>query len=120
MKNTSTHIDYIELPVANSTDLAHSQQFFSQVFGWTYTAWGDDYADTNASGIGSGLNADAAHRSTCPLPVIHVPDLDAALQAVLEAGGVLTRDVFAFPGGRRFHFREPGGNELAAWSEQQS
>ena len=113
-------IDFIELPVADAAALARSRQFFNHVFGWTYTAWGDDYADTGSSGIGSGLNADPEHRSSMPLAVVHVEHLEAARAAVLTAGGELTRDIFSFPGGRRFHFREPAGNELAVWSEHAS
>jgi len=119
-RSSDNCIDFIELPVADAAALRRSRQFFSDVFGWNYTAWGDDYADTGSSGIGSGLNADPEHRSAMPLAVIHVEDLEAACAAVLDAGGTLTRDIFSFPGGRRFHFREPAGNELAVWSEHAS
>ena len=67
--------------------------------------------------MGSGLNANSEHRTQAPLPVIHVGGLEASKAGVLTAGGTITREIFAFPGGRRFHFLDPAGNELAAWSE---
>ncbi|OQX19786.1 MAG: glyoxalase/bleomycin resistance/extradiol dioxygenase family protein [Desulfobulbaceae bacterium A2] len=113
-------IDFVEFPVRSLEDLAASKAFFAQVFDWPYQDWGDDYADTVHSGLASGLNADSAHRSEQPLVVVFVSDLPAARRRVLAAGGSITREIFAFPGGQRFHFREPGGNELAVWSECQA
>lgn len=63
----------------------------------------------------SGLNADTAHRGPTPLVVLHTVDLEQARQNVLAAGGVLAHDIFTFPGGHRFHFADPVGNELAVW-----
>ena len=63
----------------------------------------------------SGLNADTAHRGPTPLVVLHTVDREQARQNVLAAGGVLARDIFTFPGGHRFHFADPVGNELAVW-----
>ncbi len=104
-------IDFIELPAA---DIALTSTFYSRVFGWTLAAYGPDYACTTTGDVDLGLQGDAAEAPAAPLPVIRVDDLDAALQAVLAAGGRITRPVFAFPGGRRFHFADPAGNELAA------
>lgn len=114
--NDIHRIDYLELPVRDKEALHRSLRFFTEAFGWSYTAWGEDYADTTDSGLGSGLNADPEHRPRQPLPVIRSPDLEAAQAAVLHAGGRITREIFSFPGGRRFHFAEPSGNELAVWS----
>lgn len=108
-------IDYIELPAENIADLIKTKAFFETVFGWEYQQWGDDYADTKSSGVGSGINAESP--SKAPLPVIHVADIDAAYSKVKAAGGVITKEIFSFPGGKRFHFHDPAGNELAAWSE---
>ena len=63
----------------------------------------------------SGLNADTAHRGPTPLVVLHTVDREQARQNVLAAGGVLAHDIFTFPGGHRFHFADPVGNELAVW-----
>ncbi|MGN6521122.1 MAG: VOC family protein [Dokdonella sp.] len=72
---------------------------------------------TPSSGVGSGINADATHRPPHPLAVIHARDLEGTRSRVIAAGGEITREIFAFPGGRRFHFRDPAGNELAVWSK---
>ncbi|MBS0462803.1 MAG: VOC family protein [Proteobacteria bacterium] len=111
------HIDYVEFPLADAAAVAASKAFFGQAFGWTYQDWGDTYADTSGSGVGSGLNADREHRPQSPLVVVFTHDLDDTRAKVMAAGATITREIFAFPGGRRFHFREPGGNELAVWAE---
>lgn len=104
-------IDYVEF---QSADLERTQAFFAQAFGWTFVEYGDDYRDVRGAGIGGGIERGG---SEPPLPVVRSHDLEATLAAVREAGAEITRDIFEFPGGRRFHFREPGGNEMAAWSE---
>lgn len=111
------HIDYIEFPAQGREELGRARDFYSGVFGWKYQAWGDDYADTKDSGLGSGINADPAHRTARPLAVIYVSDLTAVLKKVRAAGGSVTKEIFSFPGGRRFHFVDPAGNELAVWSD---
>ena len=113
----NNRIDFIELPVNTKADLTRAKAFYSGVFGWSYQDWGDDYADSRDSGIGSGLNAEADHRSSAPLVVIYADGLEALRTKVVAAHGVIKRDIFAFPGGRRFHFKDPAGNELAAWSD---
>jgi predicted enzyme related to lactoylglutathione lyase len=102
---------FIELP---TRDIAASKAFYTTVFGWAMTAFGPTYACTMTGDVDVGLQADADEATAAPLPVIEVPDLEAALDAVLRAGGAITKPTFAFPGGRRFHFRDPSGNELAA------
>lgn len=109
----TARLNYVELPVKDS---AQSATFFERAFGWSMSAFGPSYAATTTGDVDIGLQADQAEASAAPLPVIAVDDLEAALAAVIAAGGTITRPVFAFPGGRRFHFREPGGCELAAWS----
>lgn len=104
-------IDYLEFP---STDGAQSRQFFANAFGWTFTDFGPSYTGINDAGIESGIDADT-QRAAAPLAIIRTSDLEQALLQVVGAGGTITRDPFDFPGGRRFHFREPGGNELAVW-----
>jgi len=105
---------YVELPVADSEA---SARFFEQAFGWSLTRFGPTYAGTMGQGTDLGLQGDGAEAPAAALPGIRVTDLDAALAAVEAAGGVVTKPVFAFPGGRRFHFREPGGNELSVFVE---
>ena len=108
-------IDLIEFPVKSAEQLKQTQAFFTQVFGWKYTDWGADYSDTTESGTSSGINADG--NSSMPLTVIYTEDLDKAKDLVVQNGGTIIVDTYSFPGGRRFHFTEPNGNELAVWSE---
>jgi predicted enzyme related to lactoylglutathione lyase len=68
-------------------------------------------------GLGAGLNADPEHRARSPLVIVYVTNLEHAWDRVPKAGGRVTRDIFSFPGGRRFHFTDPDGNELAIWSD---
>ena len=107
-------IDFIELP---SGDLGAAKLFYAKVFGWPLTDFGPTYAGTAGGDVDIGLQGDAKEAATHPLPVVHVKDLEAALAAVKAAGGTVVRPIFSFPGGRRFHFRDPNGNELAAWTE---
>lgn len=104
-------INYVELP---ARDIAASRAFYEAAFGWTLAEYGPSYAATTTGDVDLGLQGDASEAPAGPLPVIDVDDLEAALAAVEAAGGTITRPIFAFPGGRRFHFRDPGGNELAA------
>jgi predicted enzyme related to lactoylglutathione lyase len=108
---TGARINFVELP---SRDLAADKTFYEAVFGWTLTPFGPSYACTLSGDVDIGLQADAAEAARAPLAVIAVDDLEAALDQVRKAGGEITHPIFAFPGGRRFHFRDPSGNELAA------
>ncbi len=116
-ETTRGKFDFVELPAGSVDELEKARSFYSSVFGWDFKPWGDDYVDTKDGGLGCGINADAGHRPKSPLVVIFVRDLEVMLERVTQAGGTITKDIFAFPGGRRFHFRDPGGNELAVWSD---
>lgn len=111
---THLKIDYVEFA---SGDLAKSKAFFAKAFNWTFQDYGPDYAAMTNAGLDGGLQSDPEEAGALPLVILKADDLEGALQAVTGAGGVVTRPIFSFPGGRRFHFREPGGNELAVWSE---
>ena len=101
-------LNYLELPVG-ATDPAKA--FYSAAFAWRFTDYGPDYAATTSGDTDVGLDADTP--LTTLLPVIEVEDFEATLAAVEAAGGAVVQPIFAFPGGRRFHFRDPSGNELA-------
>jgi uncharacterized protein len=103
--------NFIELP---TRDIAASQGFFEKVFGMKMTAFGPTYACTLTGDVDVGLQADPEELTKAPLLVIEVKDLAATLAAVTSAGAPITKPIFSFPGGRRFHFRDPSGNELAA------
>ncbi len=115
MAEISATLAYVELPVADSEA---SAVFFETAFGWQLVRFAPTYAGTMGQGADLGLQGDAAEAPAAPLPGIRVDDLEAALVAVEAAGGAITRAIFAFPGGRRFQFREPGGNELAVFVEE--
>ena len=104
-------LNYVELPVG---DLEAARQFYEAAFGWSLTPFGPSYASTLTGDTDIGLQADRAEATAAPLPVIAVENLEQALAQVERAGGTVTRPIFGFPGGRRFQFRDPGGNELAA------
>jgi predicted enzyme related to lactoylglutathione lyase len=103
-------LNYVELPVR---DIAASKLFYESAFGWAMTQFGPTYAATLSGDTDVGLQGDAAEATKAPLPVIEVDDLEAALNAVVAAGGKIVRPIFAFPGGRRFQFLDPSGNEAA-------
>ena len=106
-------IDYIELPSATAHELTRA--FYSKAFGFSFTDFGPDYSATTTGDVDVGLNGQPQEALAAPLPVIRVDDLEAAFEAVTKAGGTIAKPIFAFPGGRRFHFIDPSGSELAAW-----
>lgn len=107
-------IDYLELP---GSDLPATKQFYGAAFGWRFVDYGPSYAAFEDAGLDGGFQGNAAIAPAQPLVVLYATDL-AAMQARVEAaGGVITVPIFAFPGGLRFHFRDPSGNELGVWSE---
>ena len=108
---TMARLNYVELPVS---DVPAHKAFYGAAFGWEFTDYGPDYAATTSGDTDLGLNGDVAQWTAQLLPVIEVDDLEATQARVEAAGGVLTLPIFAFPGGRRFHFRDPHGHELAA------
>lgn len=112
---TTGKIDYLEMPATGGTlDIVKS--FYANAFGWQFTGYGPTYAAFN-EGLDGGFQGDGQEAQAKPLPVLYAEDLDAALASVEQAGGKIVRSIFAFPGGRRFHFTDPAGNELAMWSE---
>lgn len=114
-KAAHNRIDFVEFPAPDREALRQAQEFYTRTFGWRYQKWGEDYIDTADSGVGSGLASDEP--TSAPLAVVYVVDLEHMREEVERNGGVIVRDIFSFPGGRRFHFKDPAGNELAAWSE---
>lgn len=105
-------LNYVELPAA---DLDSAVDFYEAAFGWTLARFGPTYAATTTGDTDIGLQGDSSEAPKAPLPVVQVDDIAAAAAAVEAAGGDIVRPIFSFPGGRRFHFRDPMGNELAVW-----
>lgn len=120
MTTTSQHshhaIDYIEITV---TDVASAKAFYAAAFGWAFTDYGPDYAGIQGHGREQGgLTKGTPSGRGGPLVVLFSKDLDATVKAVRAAGGRITTEPFTFPGGRRFHFTDPSGNELGVWAER--
>jgi predicted enzyme related to lactoylglutathione lyase len=110
-------IVYLELP---SNDVAACKQFYHSLFEWSFQDFGPDYAAFSDSGLDGGLNgaSPAEGRAKFPLAVIDTGDLEAMEKRIVAAGGSITLPIFAFPGGRRFHFTDPSGNELAVMQKE--
>jgi predicted enzyme related to lactoylglutathione lyase len=108
-------IDYIEITV---TDVAAAKRFYGGAFGWRFTDYGPHYAGIVGEGREQGglAKGDRVERGG-PLVVLFSTDLDATVAAVRAAGGAIVKEPFGFPGGRRFHFSDPSGNELAVWAQ---
>ena len=116
MKETGK-INYIEMP---SRDLEATKRFFADAFGWSFIDYGPDYVAIENAGLDGGFfksdNVSTTHNGSV-LVVLYSTDLEATLESVKSSGGAIVQDIFSFPGGRRFHFTDPNGNEYAVWSE---
>ena len=111
-------IDYVEIP---ARDIAKARTFFTRLFGWKFEDYGPDYCSFHDGRLAGGFyRADvvASTDSGSPLIVFYKQDLAAASDKVAALGGSINRDIYSFPGGRRFHFIDPNGNEYAIWSEK--
>ena len=111
-------INYIELP---ARDLDPIQRFYEGAFGWTFTDYGPEYRAFNDGTTDGGFyKADLSSltKNGAVLVVLYAKDLEKTMNAVQGNGGKIIKDIFAFPGGRRFHFTDPNGNELAVWSDK--
>lgn len=105
-------IDYVELP---GGDLTATKAFYNTAFGWAFVDYGPTYAGFEEAGLDGGLAAPEAVTAEAPLVLLKADDLEGALARVEAAGGSITKPIFEFPGGRRFHFHDPAGNELGVW-----
>jgi predicted enzyme related to lactoylglutathione lyase len=117
-QHTHHAIDYVEFTVIN---MREAKRFYAEAFGWQFTDYGPEYAGIRkADGEAGGLRLGSEVSRGGPLVILYSADLTATLAAVQAAGGRITTEPFAFPGGRRFHFEDPSGNELAVWGEASS
>lgn len=111
----NNHINYIEL---YATDMETTKKFYSSVFGWKFTDYGETYSAFSSAGVDGGFEkADQVKRGG-PLVILYHAELEKAQEKVAEGGGKISKEIFSFPGGRRFHFYDPNGNELAIWSDK--
>ncbi|MAY02965.1 MAG: glyoxalase [Gammaproteobacteria bacterium] len=115
--NVHEKINYVEFA---SRDLGKTKTFFSDAFGWNFEDYGPEYSAFSDEGLDGGFfSADkaAATQNGSALIVFYSETLEETLQKVEQAGGTIIQDIYSFPGGRRFHFTEPAGNEFAVWSD---
>jgi uncharacterized protein len=115
IKPNDGQIDYIEFPAA---DVSKAKAFYQQAFGWKFTDYGPDYTSFEDGRITGGFTKEGKVAKGGPLVVLYANDLGAVEKKVRDAGGTIVKPAFSFPGGRRFHFADPSGNELAVWSEK--
>jgi predicted enzyme related to lactoylglutathione lyase len=106
-------IQYIEFL---SRDLQEAKGFYTEAFGWKFTDYGPDYTAFEGDAVDGGFTQGEPVRGSI-LVILYSADIEATKMKVEDAGGVIVKDIFSFPGGRRFQFTDPDGNELAVWSE---
>ncbi|MFC6197118.1 VOC family protein [Ponticaulis profundi] len=117
MSRAENSINYIELPM---TDPEPVIMFYETVFGWHFQRWGADYISFEGAGIDGGFNGQDKLPVSKPgtLVILYSKELEKKRDQIKAAGGKIIRDIYPFPGGRRFHFEDPAGNELGVWSEK--
>lgn len=108
-------IDYIEF---TAPDLAPIKKFYGEVFNWEFQDWGDEYSSFSDGRVDGGFARGETKRGHGPLVILYSTNLEEIQQKVRAVGGTIVKDTFSFPGGRRFHFADPAGNELAVWSDK--
>ena len=111
----NNHINYIELQANNLEDI---KTFYSTCFGWTFTDYGPDYVAFSDSGLQGGFEKTDKEVVNGALVILYHEKLEEIKNKIIESGGKITKDIFNFPGGKRFHFLDPSGNELAIWSDK--
>ena len=115
MELQNNTINYVEF---TASDLNAIKKFYSSSFGWTFTDYGPDYTAFSDSGLMGGFEKSELPPLKGALIVLYHDKLESIQQKVVDAGAEIVKPIFSFPGGRRFHFTDPGGNELAIWSDQ--
>lgn len=109
-------IDYVEF---NVTDIARSRAFYGEAFGWCFTDYGPDYCEFGDGRLTGGFTTLGPVRAGGPLVILYADDLEGAVARVEAAGGTILQQPYGFPGGRRFHFADPDGYELAVWTKSE-
>ena len=115
MSNPNTHINYVEF---RAHDLEQIKAFYHRAFGWSFTDYGPTYVAFSDSGLEGGFDKTDEPIVNGALVVLYHENLEQIEKSVVEAGGIISKAIFSFPGGRRFHFTDPSGNELAIWSDK--
>ncbi|MBV7297210.1 VOC family protein [Enterovibrio paralichthyis] len=116
--NQHQKLNYVEFP---ARDLLSTKSFFTQAFGWNFTDYGPDYTAFSDEGLDGGFFRSEQHSTTdsgSALLVFYSEHLEQTETNIRQSGGEIIKPIFPFPGGRRFHFTEPSGNEFAVWSDK--
>jgi predicted enzyme related to lactoylglutathione lyase len=113
-QDRNLQIDYVEFP---ATEIEATKRLYRAAFGWNFTDYGPNYTSFHDGRLGGGFTTSAKPVKGGPLVVLYAKDLEATQGKVADSGGEALIETFEFPGGRRFHFADPNGNELAVWSE---
>lgn len=108
-------VDYIEFL---STNIEETKRFYTDIFGWEFTDYGPEYTSFTDGRLAGGFSAASEVQAGGPLVVLYSTSLEQIAALITENGGKIVRETFEFPGGRRFHFADPSGNELAVWSDR--
>ena len=111
----NNHINYIEF---KAKDLEATKEFYNKAFNWNFTDYGPDYIAFSESGLDGGFERSSDEIVNGALIVLYHEDLPKVKDQVIQAKGIISKDIFSFPGGERFHFLDPSGNELAVWSDK--
>jgi len=114
MNINDNHINYVEF---KAKDLEKIKEFYTTSFDWTFTDYGPTYVAFSESGIQGGFEKTESEIINGALIILYHKNLELIKSKIIESGGEISKDIFSFPGGRRFHFIDPSGNELAAWSD---
>ncbi len=111
-------IDYVEFP---AKDMYKTKLFFAKAFEWQFEDYGQEYCAFSSSGLDGGFfksDQSCVTSQGSVLVVLYSEDLEATSQTIQQCGGTIVKSIFEFPGGRRFHFADPNGNEFAVWSDK--
>ena len=115
MSLINNHINYVEF---KANDLEEIKKFYSECLGWEFTDYGPTYTAFSNSGLEGGFEKTEEPISNGALIVLYHETLESAKEQIIQSKGRISKDIFSFPGGRRFHFLDPAGNELAVWSDK--
>lgn len=113
--NTHNKINYIEL---QAPDLEAIKNFYAKSFAWTFTDYGPDYVAFNDGSLDGGFAKGEGKAAISPLVILFSNNLEQSVETINQNGGKILKPIYNFPGGRRFHFTDPAGNELAVWSDK--
>lgn len=115
MKINDNHINYVEFKAKN---LERIKKFYTKCFEWTFTSYGPTYISFSNSGLNGGFEKTENKIINGALVILYHKDLEFIKNIIIQSGGKISKDIFSFPGGHRFHFIDPEGNELAVWSDK--